>query len=1236
MGISLERARICIEMDVSLAKPPKIHVRLGSRDLWLPCRYEEHTPYCGHCKRFGHPLSQCRKRHPSVTAPAAGVGQQGAGEHDWKRVTRKRQIPKKLSKSLPPPTSQYLKHIPLLATVQQLSSKPTTHPSTPPSHPNPPPKPVPNPPPLVVDTLVCPSTSWAHTNPMQTPSPQPPSSSFPPDLSFLQPSSNPCKDIIPFLPPPCPTLLLKSRDDIFTKDVTLSWENLHSEDEVDEEISPVSYHSDGELGAVPFISAPLAPLEMVTHQSPRVSMPLQPSLSNTPAIHPDTWDGFPTTGGMRGMANKLQAMKKALRTWNKLVFGNTHSNLIAAEEAASQTQADFELNPTEQNREAMQQANAKFILATNLEVQYWKQKANIKWMDKGDSNSKLFQAFVKGKRKKLTISHIIGSNGKGYYNLDDIKKAVSYFTNTFKKTHHPSVDPILPLIPLVLSPEDNSSFTSLPTLEEVKQAVWDLDDTSVGGPDGFNGKFFKTTWDTIKLDVLSASQEFFLGVPIPKAYGSTLLTLIPKTENSKKFDDFRPISLSTFMSKINTKLLANRSSIFLPKLLSPEQAAFQKGKSIDDNVLMAEEAFHLLDKKVLNTYMANFLWGQRKGKPKYHWKRWEYITKPEAAGGLGLKNIEDLQQAYTFKLWWKANHDTAATCFEEMYRQDPSLHPDGLMGGIDHSRVLSAVPLRTLITVVSSSRVPRPKGKKLKTVKNQKAVKGQIQKSSPVTVFETGPITSTGCLLLDVDFDEALRFVGEGYSVRRPHATNHVLSVTSRDAEVGVHVASMRYGLRFPPHDLIVQFLNFYRLLAGQLSPHSYYCFLIFLIKCHLKGVPWSLDLFRYMFKVSKVGAREGNSYAVVSSQAECGMAVIPTSLKLWKAKFVFLSGFPGDRHPFQARFPDYHTFIRHPRPNPTPELLAHAPKLLEGCRPNPPHVYTVCTEQNLAKVGILISLERQFELAEASLGSRPKHRLEESTSRPVDPESEEREEEEDGEVKTDEESGQSSCSEDVVDVEPFGGDMHPLEVVRRAKLLAQSQGREEEVHREPPSGNTSGFAATIPTRKWFRPGTKGRENFSKPRKRRLPGSPPPSSPPVAAHPSPEVRRLHCQRRSLLAAAPSLTARSSAADHGSQSSSRGHRLHYRRRSRRRLQHRHAKCRTLPNAAVSPSPESSAAVALSTAAILAVRCNAAVSPSSVVRRHRLQRCQSLLIAVELPLRHCRRRPSLSPHLAAAPS
>ncbi|VFQ94926.1 unnamed protein product [Cuscuta campestris] len=115
--------------------------------------------------------------------------------------------------------------------------------------------------------------------------------------------------------------------------------------------------------------------------------------------------------------------------------------------------------------------------------------------------------------------------------------------------------------------------------------------------------------------------EFFMGLPIPRAYGSTYLTLIPKSDNPRTFDDYRPISLSTFMSKINTKILAGRLNSILPKLISKEQAAFQKGKSIDDHILMAQEAVHLIDKK---TFGGNLILKMDMAKA-FDKLDWEYL-----------------------------------------------------------------------------------------------------------------------------------------------------------------------------------------------------------------------------------------------------------------------------------------------------------------------------------------------------------------------------------------------------------------------------------------------------------------------------------------------------------------------------------------------------------------------------------------------------------------------------------
>ncbi|VFQ97147.1 unnamed protein product, partial [Cuscuta campestris] len=150
-------------------------------------------------------------------------------------------------------------------------------------------------------------------------------------------------------------------------------------------------------------------------------------------------------------------------------------------------------------------------------------------------------------------------------------------------------------IPNIINGEDNLMLCAVPQEEEIRGAIWDLNSHSAPGPDGYNGTFFKTYWHIIHDEVTRATQEFFLGLPIPKSYGATLLTLIPKVDNPKSLGDYRPISLSTFLSKVNTKILANRLGSILHKLISPEQSGFQAGKGVEENILLTQEMIHCLD-----------------------------------------------------------------------------------------------------------------------------------------------------------------------------------------------------------------------------------------------------------------------------------------------------------------------------------------------------------------------------------------------------------------------------------------------------------------------------------------------------------------------------------------------------------------------------------------------------------------------------------------------------------------
>lgn len=65
----------------------------------------------------------------------------------------------------------------------------------------------------------------------------------------------------------------------------------------------------------------------------------------------------------------------------------------------------------------------------------------------------------------------------------------------------------------------------------------------------------------------------------------------------RSFSNLRPISLSSFANKIISRVFHGRMTKILPKIISPNQLGFVKGRSIAKNILLVQEMIRDINKR---------------------------------------------------------------------------------------------------------------------------------------------------------------------------------------------------------------------------------------------------------------------------------------------------------------------------------------------------------------------------------------------------------------------------------------------------------------------------------------------------------------------------------------------------------------------------------------------------------------------------------------------------------------
>ncbi|GJS32657.1 RNA-directed DNA polymerase, eukaryota, reverse transcriptase zinc-binding domain protein [Tanacetum coccineum] len=232
------------------------------------------------------------------------------------------------------------------------------------------------------------------------------------------------------------------------------------------------------------------------------------------------WNAPVSGFAMYILAKRLMMMKPYMRELN-VKNGNLFDKVKFLREELKKVQRELDKDPGDA---VLREEELLYCVADKDAVideeKVLKQKSKIRWLKEGDHNSAYFHKIIKGRKSRSRICAVNDQCDPSYL-----------FT---KK----------------LSNSDVVKMVENVTNEEIKVALFDIDDDKASGPDGFTSKFFKASWKIIKNDVIGVVKEFFRNRRMLGEINTTLISLIPKSKAPIKWI-VECLSTASFLVSVN-------------------------------------------------------------------------------------------------------------------------------------------------------------------------------------------------------------------------------------------------------------------------------------------------------------------------------------------------------------------------------------------------------------------------------------------------------------------------------------------------------------------------------------------------------------------------------------------------------------------------------------------------------------------------------------------------------------
>ncbi len=212
------------------------------------------------------------------------------------------------------------------------------------------------------------------------------------------------------------------------------------------------------------------------------------------------------------------------------------------------------------------------------------QRSGAKWYEEGEKSNAYFLNLITRRKEQTTITKL-DRNGESLTCQKDITEhVVDFYSELYsEKETDDNYNELLSDLP-TLNEADRSVLDAPISLDELERTLKGCKE-SAPGPDGISYLVYKKLWPEVGKFLLEAWNQSIADGILPEDQRISCITLLPKTgKDLNKIENWRPITLTNCDLKIFTKLLANRVSTILDKLISPSQTAYVPGRVVHDNL----------------------------------------------------------------------------------------------------------------------------------------------------------------------------------------------------------------------------------------------------------------------------------------------------------------------------------------------------------------------------------------------------------------------------------------------------------------------------------------------------------------------------------------------------------------------------------------------------------------------------------------------------------------------------